>query len=109
MEREIHSILGPLGVKEPLSRLVAEDLRSVEDEIYGSSGAEGSEGVMPGANVVSESGKKKSGLLNWRTKKAEEEDGGVRGNEEMGMTAFLLKFGEGMGKLMFHFRSQNCC
>ncbi|OXB37972.1 hypothetical protein LQV05_001421 [Cryptococcus neoformans] len=96
MEREIHSILGPLGVKEPLSRLIAEDLRSVEDEIYGSSGAEGSEGVMPGVSVVSESGKKKWGLLNWRTKKAEEEDGGVRGNEEMGMTAFLLKFGEGM-------------
>ncbi|XAO21869.1 hypothetical protein I312_100625 [Cryptococcus bacillisporus CA1280] len=96
MEREIHSILGPLGVKEPLSRLVAEDLRSVEDEIYGPPGAQGSEGVMQGTDVVSESGNKKWGLLNWRTKKTEEEDGGVCGNQEMGMTAFLLKFGEGM-------------
>ncbi|WVO19338.1 uncharacterized protein IAS62_000617 [Cryptococcus decagattii] len=96
MEREIHSILGPLGVKEPLSRLVAEDLRSVEDEIYGPPGAQESEGVMQGTDIVSESGNKKWGLLNWRTKKTEEEDGGVCGNQEMGMTAFLLKFGEGM-------------
>ncbi|KIR36483.1 membrane fraction protein [Cryptococcus deuterogattii MMRL2647] len=96
MEREIHSILGPLGVKEPLSRLVAEDLRSVEDEIYGPPGAQGSEGVMQGTDVVSESGNIKWGLLNWRTKKTEEEDGGMCGNQEMGMTAFLLKFGEGM-------------
>ncbi|KIR54013.1 membrane fraction protein [Cryptococcus gattii Ru294] len=96
MEREIHSILGPLGVKEPLSRLVAEDLRSVEDEIYGPPGAQGSEGFMQGTDVVSESGNKKWGLLNWRIKKTEEEDGGVCGNQEMGMTAFLLKFGEGM-------------
>ncbi|KIR26952.1 membrane fraction protein [Cryptococcus deuterogattii 99/473] len=96
MEREIHSILGPLGVKEPLSRLVAEDLRSVEDEIYGPPGAQGSEGVMQGTDVVSESGNMKWGLLNWRTKKTEEEDGGMCGNQEMGMTAFLLKFGEGM-------------
>lgn len=109
MEREIHSILGPLGVKEPLSRLVAEDLRSVEDEIYGPPGAQGSEGVMQGTDVVSESGNIKWGLLNWRTKKTEEEDGGMCGNQEMGMTAFLLKFGEGMGKLLFLFRSQNCC
>lgn len=64
---------------------------------------------MPGANVVSESGNKKWALLNWRPKKVEEEDGGMSGNEEMGMTVFLLKFGEGMGKLLFRFRSQNCC
>lgn len=64
---------------------------------------------MPGANVVSESENKKWALLNWRPKKVEEEDGGMSGNEEMGMTVFLLKFGEGMGKLLFRFRSQNCC
>ncbi|EAL22188.1 hypothetical protein CNBC3260 [Cryptococcus deneoformans B-3501A] len=51
---------------------------------------------MPGANVVSESENKKWALLNWRPKKVEEEDGGMSGNEEMGMTVFLLKFGEGM-------------
>lgn len=64
---------------------------------------------MPGANVVSESENKKWALLNWRLKKVEEEDGGMSGNEEMGMTVFLLKFGEGMGKLLFRFWSQNCC
>ncbi|EAL19863.1 hypothetical protein CNBG1550 [Cryptococcus deneoformans B-3501A] len=57
---------------------------------------------MPGTNVVSESGNKKWALLNWRPKKVEEEDGGMSGNEEMGMTGFLLKFGEGMyGKSLF--------
>ncbi|WVQ81784.1 hypothetical protein IAT38_003909 [Cryptococcus sp. DSM 104549] len=101
MEREIHSILGPLGVKEPLSRLVAEDLRSVEEDIYGpAEGATGSEGVVAGGRVSPEpESKKKWGLFSWRRNAKtveDEEDGGVKGNEDMGMTAFLLKFGEGL-------------
>jgi VIT1/CCC1 family predicted Fe2+/Mn2+ transporter len=52
MEREVHAILGPLGVKEALSRLVAEDL------------VEAGESEKNDPNV--------------------------------GLTAFLLKFGEGM-------------
>ncbi|WVO18342.1 hypothetical protein L204_106057 [Cryptococcus depauperatus] len=95
MEREIHSILGPLGVKEPLSRLVAEDLRSVEEEIYGQ-GNIGAEGVVFGGRAELENAQTKWGLLSWRKKGHEAEDGGLKGNGEMGMTAFLLKFGEGM-------------
>ncbi|WVN91050.1 uncharacterized protein L203_106297 [Cryptococcus depauperatus CBS 7841] len=95
MEREIHSILGPLGVKEPLSRLVAEDLRSVEEEIYGQ-GNIGAEGVVSGGRAELENAQTKWDLLSWRKKGHEAEDGGLKGNGEMGMTAFLLKFGEGM-------------
>ncbi|OCF43187.1 membrane fraction protein [Kwoniella heveanensis CBS 569] len=91
MEREVHSILGPLGVKEPLSRLIAEDLRQVEDDLYG-----------PGEGTSGDSLKKKGGwgsmLLGWKKDRAEEEeDGGEKEiTEDMGLTAFLLKFGEGM-------------
>jgi hypothetical protein len=38
MEREVHSILGPIGVKEGLSRLIANDLRTVEEGAGGRSG-----------------------------------------------------------------------
>lgn len=102
MEREVHSILGPLGVKEPLSRLVAEDLRNIEDDMYGrGSGTVGTEGIMPAPlSDSSEEGESKKGkgwgILGWKKKSQEEEDGGVAVNEEMGLTAFLLKFGEGL-------------
>ncbi|WVR06844.1 hypothetical protein IAU60_003880 [Kwoniella sp. DSM 27419] len=103
MEREVHSILGPLGVKEPLSRLIAEDLRQVEDDLYGpGEGTNGTEGIMPSRQVepvsVGQDKKRKGwGILGWSSRKSEEEEGGQREvNEEMGMTAFLLKFGEGM-------------
>ncbi|WVQ99475.1 hypothetical protein IAU59_006610 [Kwoniella sp. CBS 9459] len=106
MEREVHSILGPLGVKEPLSRLIAEDLRQVEDDLYGpGEGTSGAEGIMPSRQVdsnVQDSLKKKGGwgslLLGWKKDRAEEaEDGGEKEiTEDMGLTAFLLKFGEGM-------------
>ncbi|WWC70010.1 uncharacterized protein I206_103954 [Kwoniella pini CBS 10737] len=102
MEREVHSILGPLGIKEPLSRLIAEDLRIVEDDLYGPGQAiNGSEGIMPGSNDIAPetpSQKKKWGLIPWGGKKdVEEEEGGEKKvDEDMGLTAFLLKFGEGM-------------
>lgn len=65
MEREVHAILGPLGVKETLSRLVAEDLREVEDD----------------ACLAIESA---------------EANGSKQEDPNVGLTAFLLKFGEGM-------------
>lgn len=65
MEREVHAILGPLGVKETLSRLVAEDLREVEDD----------------ACLAIESA---------------EANGSKTEDPNVGLTAFLLKFGEGM-------------
>lgn len=68
MEREVHAILGPLGVKETLSRLVAEDLREVEDD----------------ACLAIEAGES-NGSSN-----------GKGQDPNIGLTAFLLKFGEGM-------------
>ncbi|WVW84256.1 hypothetical protein I302_106286 [Kwoniella bestiolae CBS 10118] len=100
MEREVHSILGPLGVKEPLSRLIAEDLRIVEDDLYGpKDGTTGTEGVMPASQVAPLSHVKRwSSIFNWGSKKGgEEEEGGEsKVDEDMGLTAFLLKFGEGL-------------
>lgn len=72
MEREVHAILGPLGVKEALSRLVAEDLLQVENDSCPAT--EGVEGVV-----------------------VDEETGVVaKQDPTVGLTAFLLKFGEGM-------------
>jgi hypothetical protein len=111
MEREVHSILGPLGVKEALSRLVADDLRAVEDDLFDRphGTTQGSEGfVEAGAGAVVNGGPpsstKKSWWPSWSKKTGaialgDDEEGGVpKGNEEMGLTAFLLKFGEGMGE-----------
>ena len=100
MEREVHSILGPLGINEALSRLVADDLRHVEEDVWGdrAAEAEGTEGVIRlGPDSPKENSKK--GWLSWGGKKgSEEEDGGQAPSEDMGLTAFLLKFGEGMGE-----------
>lgn len=106
MEREVHSILGPLGVKEALSRLVADDLRSVEDDLFDRphGTTQGSEGVVEAGAVAGSSSTKKSWWPSWSKKTGaialgDDEEGGVpKGNEEMGLTAFLLKFGEGMGE-----------
>lgn len=115
MEREVHSILGPLGVKETLSRLVAEDLRAVEDSMYTGSTNYGSatEGVMraredsgSGSSSGGSGGKKeKRGWFGWKKGSVAEREGlleqageGEKGDEDMGLTAFLLKFGEGMGE-----------
>ncbi len=72
MEREVHAILGPLGVKEALSRLVAEELLEVEDEACVA--VEGVDNRADVENAISQ----------------EKHDPNV------GLTAFLLKFGEGM-------------
>ena len=96
MEREIHAILGPLGVKETLSRLIANDLRAVEDKSWGGQ-VDDSEGIMaaPARGIQEE---KRRGCLGRRRREAEEENGGIKGNADMGLTAFLLKFGEGLGR-----------
>ncbi|KAL7421813.1 Protein ccc1 [Cryptotrichosporon argae] len=80
MEREVHAILGPLGVKEALSRLIASDLRAIEDDQYapgaGDEGVEGNDTRKPYSRGNDEEGGPEIG--------------------ETGLTAFLLKFGEGM-------------
>jgi len=69
MEREVHAVLGPVGVEEKLSRQVAESLRKVEVDSGGMGGVAGT---------------------------PTEEDGALRWSKEVGLTAFLLKFGEGL-------------
>ena len=71
MEREVHAVLGPVGVDERLSRQVAQCLRKVEVD---------SDGVSAPVGQVHT-----------------EEDGGLRWSKDVGLTAFLLKFGEGLG------------
>lgn len=117
MEREVHSILGPLGVKETLSRLVAEDLRVVEDQLYIGGAANygtATEGVMRAReNSGSSNGKKeKKSWFGWKKGNSAQEAEGLleqggedaKGDEDMGMTAFLLKFGEGMGESLSNIR-----
>ena len=79
MEREVHAILGPVGVDEKLSRQVALNLLNLEvsDQGHGING--GSEGNSSG----------------------DEESNGLRWSKDVGISAFLLKFGEGMGMLQF--------
>jgi hypothetical protein len=87
MEREVHSILGPIGVKEGLSRLIANDLRTVEEESL-----ENASKMKSGSSGSWWKIWKKTGGI-----RLEEEGGTPENDGEMGLTAFLLKFGEGMG------------
>ncbi|OBZ76805.1 Vacuolar iron transporter 1.1 [Grifola frondosa] len=68
MEREVYAVLGPVGVDERLSRQVARCLREVEVDSGGD-----------GAALAGMSG---------------EEGGGLRWAKDVGLSAFLLKFGE---------------
>jgi hypothetical protein len=70
MEREVHAVLGPVGVDERLSRQVADCLRKVEVD---------------------------SGGLGALSGPPSEEEGALRWSKDVGLTAFLLKFGEGLG------------
>lgn len=70
MEREVHAVLGPVGVDEKLSRAVAKNLRDVE--------VASQDAVANGGNGDIEEG----ASLRW--------------SKEVGLTPFLLKFGEGL-------------
>ena len=72
MEREVRDVLGPVGVDEKTCRAVAQSLRDVE---------------VPGEDGVDSN------------RPADEETvENLRWSKEVGLTAFLLKFGEGLGK-----------
>jgi hypothetical protein len=68
MEREVHAILGPLGLEQSLSRRVADALMKVEDDSAGEGGS-----TTPSS-----------------------EESGLRWAKDVGISAFLLKFGEGL-------------
>ena len=79
MEREVHAVLGPVGVDEKLSRQVAQALLKVELDSGGQSGRNGASNGDAEPHV---------------------EDGGLRWSKDVGITAFLLKYGEGMGEFI---------
>ena len=68
----------------------------MEDTSWGER-VDSNEGVVNATPRRGSGEEKKRGWRVWR-KKVEEEDGGVKGNAGMGLTAFLLKFGEGLGE-----------
>jgi len=74
MEREVHAVLGRVGVEEKVSRQVALSLREVE---IGDTGAH----THAGSSSSSVSS---------------DEEGGLKWSQDVGITAFLLKFGEGL-------------
>ncbi|EJD43141.1 DUF125-domain-containing protein [Auricularia subglabra TFB-10046 SS5] len=72
MQREVHAVLGPVGIDEQLSTKIALKLREVEMD---------ARGVRPGTRVSTITDTE-AGQLRWAA--------------DVGLTAFLLKFGEGI-------------
>ena len=77
VEREVHVILGPVGVDQNVSRRVAHSLLEVESSMNQSNGN--------GQALASAS--------------ATDAEHGLRWSHSVGVTEFLLKFGEGLGTL----------
>ncbi|KAG9096054.1 hypothetical protein FRC06_009114, partial [Ceratobasidium sp. 370] len=90
MEREVHAVLGPVGVCEATSRGLASELRQVEVDVSGRSTAQDTRNVAKRHNWL--------GLSAWGrdTQPPVEEAQPLRWEKDVGLTAFLLKFGEGM-------------
>jgi VIT1/CCC1 family predicted Fe2+/Mn2+ transporter len=78
MEREVHAVLGPIGIDEPTSQAVTHCLRKVEDD---------------------------PGFVGSRPVPADEEKASQGMKSGVGLTPFLLKFGEGMGMFISPFIS----
>lgn len=76
MEREVFAVLGPVGVDERTSRAVTKCLRDVECDTAAVDG-----------NVSSSSSDEETQSLRWKS--------------DVGLTPFLLKFGEGLGSFSF--------
>lgn len=75
MEREVTEILGPVGLDDKTCRSVAESLREIEEETRGDA-----------HRTVGRPAR-------------DEESSGLRWSKDVGLTAFLLKFGQGLGTL----------
>jgi hypothetical protein len=91
MEREVHAILGLVGVNEKIGRQVADALLALEDDLVDSE-----------ANDRNYSPTSLKGWLNvsvpWRGKVNGDSESGLKFSQDVGLTAFLLKFGEGLGR-----------
>lgn len=81
MEREVAEVLAPVGVDERTCREVARCLRDVE---VSNSGYNATSGAVVGGRAGSRGDVESSPLLRWST--------------DVGLTAFLLKFGQGVGE-----------
>ncbi|KAI0686409.1 VIT family-domain-containing protein [Cerioporus squamosus] len=79
MEREVHAVLGPVGVDEKVSRQVAANLRDVEFSTHGD-----------GPSQLTRASTASDATLTM------EEGITLRWAQNVGLTAFLLKFGEGI-------------
>jgi VIT1/CCC1 family predicted Fe2+/Mn2+ transporter len=79
VEREVHVILGPVGVDQNVSRRVAHSLLEVESSINQSNG----NGQAPASASATDA------------------EHGLRWSQSVGVTEFLLKFGEGLGTCAF--------
>lgn len=86
MEREVAGVLGPIGVDEKVCREVAKSLREVEQDVVRVNGADNR--IGDGLN----------GSCNERHSRVEsdQESIGLRWSSGVGLTAFLLKFGQGL-------------
>lgn len=100
MEREVHAVLGPVGVDEKLSRQVADSLLALEDEQALEEYRHREANPSIRTESSSESWLSKIGLKSGGVSKGDDESG-LRWSEDVGLTAFLLKFGEGMGTWFF--------
>ena len=89
MEREVHAILGPVGVEERLSRQVADSLLALEDE---------QAAVEAHRQQTLTAPTPATWFPFWRKEAKDDNESGLRWMEDVGLTAFLLKFGEGLGK-----------
>ena len=79
MEREVHAVLGPVGVDEKVSRQVAANLRDVEFSSQ-----------SDGPSRPTRASTASDATLTM------EEGSQLRWAKDVGLTAFLLKFGEGL-------------
>ena len=86
MEREVHAVLGPVGVDEKTSRAVAHCLMNVEVDSHG----EGSSTTVAGSDTAS------------RASMSTDSEAGLRWSGSVGLSAFLLKFGEGLEEVPTH-------
>ncbi|THH04441.1 hypothetical protein EW146_g10174 [Bondarzewia mesenterica] len=77
MEREVHAVLGSVGVDEKVSRQVTRSL--MEAELSGNDVGSHQHASSSVASV------------------SDEEEAGLRWSQDVGITPFLLKFGEGLG------------
>lgn len=89
MEREVHAVLGPVGVDEKLSRQVADSLMALEDE----------HSIAAARDAPHTMNEHRSWLGSWSRKgRKSDHESGLRWSKDVGLTAFLLKFGEGLGE-----------